>query len=281
MFKCIDIGSSDAPQLFVMNDYDVQCYSSDHLFWLFVVGLPAIFIYFAGPVLVLIYVAKNNVKFSSDETMMKYHFVFKRYAKKAIYWDLIIMLRSGFFIICLTYLDSLYSQIFLAYALFTIMLYVHSRVHPYFDERLNKLEQASLAANCALLFSGIYFMQDTTISIGYILVNIVLVVFNANYWLRQLILLFRMYKDQFEKMKEKFVERRNRRIATLNAKKAKQFALKHGKVAPNPTIPGLNEATDRPVDGPEIPSPLPLELAGSPTPYSPVPEGFETPVITP
>ena len=42
MFRCIDLGSSDLPQLYVMNDYDVICYSSDHLFWVFVVGIPAI-----------------------------------------------------------------------------------------------------------------------------------------------------------------------------------------------------------------------------------------------
>jgi hypothetical protein len=41
---------------------------------------------FAGPVLVLMYVAKNNKKFATEEIMSKYHFVFKRYAKKAVYW---------------------------------------------------------------------------------------------------------------------------------------------------------------------------------------------------
>jgi len=98
--------------------------------------------------------------FNNEETLNKYHFLFKRYKKDKIYWDLTIIVRKAALIFFLVFLTDLYSQIFFSFAVFIFCLHLHYKNEPYSVDSLNHLETLGLISNCSLLFGGLFFIED-------------------------------------------------------------------------------------------------------------------------
>jgi len=160
LFKCVNLGPLDDPQDFLQKDMEIVCGSSTHLRWAIGLGVPSLIIWLGMPIAFGLSIFFRINHFNNEETLNKYHFLFKRYKKDKIYWDLTIIVRKAALIFFLVFLTDLYSQIFFSFAVFIFCLHLHYKNEPYSVDSLNHLETLGLISNCSLLFGGLFFIED-------------------------------------------------------------------------------------------------------------------------
>ena len=160
LFQCVNLYRTDTPVHFLVSDYDLQCWTHEHLSWLYLLAIPALIVWgLAFPIFVYIILRKNITNLESIDFKKKYSFLYIGYKNKKCYWELFIMLRK-LLLICIIVFAQFYSinlEIYLSVVLVHLSYIAQKQNKPYSDERLNNLENVSLASAGLINFCGLYF----------------------------------------------------------------------------------------------------------------------------
>ncbi|CAI2370757.1 unnamed protein product [Moneuplotes crassus] len=160
VFQCIKIDDGESRMIMYI---DAQCYSGEHLKWIFIGGLPMILIWVAGmPFLLFVILYKNRNKLEK-ETIQKYFLiVYQGLKSKCFYWEIFNTFRKFIvlaFNVFLSTADPKY-KILCAIISLIIMMKVQERLKPYKNPENNRIEIIGIIAGLITLYCGIVFIPQ-------------------------------------------------------------------------------------------------------------------------
>jgi hypothetical protein len=203
MFDCMEIGPGE---YYMTSEMSIQCWRSDHMFYLLVVALPSIAIWcILVPILLVssLYRTKNGLLDISQK--VKYGFLYKGYKTDKYYWEFLTMLRKITIISLSVFLRNFSVRV---QALSTFMVIAGSYLlqkeyNPYISDPLNNLERLSIIVSAVTIYSGIFFLTKDLDNTGELLIFVVMAISNIaflGYWLYHMSIFYLLkvyYKLQF------------------------------------------------------------------------------------
>ena len=160
LFQCLNLYRKDTPVNFLILDYDLQCWTHEHMFWVSFLGVPVLIVWGLGlPIFVYYVLRKNIAHLESIDFRKKYAFLYVGYRPEKCYWELFIILRKLLLICIIVFAGfrSVNLQIYLSVVLVTLSYIAQKRNKPYSNEQLNHLEDVSLISAGLINFCGLYF----------------------------------------------------------------------------------------------------------------------------
>ena len=160
LFQCVNLYRDDTPITFLIMDYDIQCWTSEHMSMVYFIGIPGVLFWGLGLPIFTYYVLRTNIdKLETVEFKMRYSFLYVGYKQDRCFWELIIMLRK-LLMVCIIVFAGNYSvnlQLYLCVILSSLSFIAQKYNMPYSDENLNDLEVVSLISACMINYCGLYF----------------------------------------------------------------------------------------------------------------------------
>ena len=160
LFRCINLYRTDTPVNFLTSDYDLQCWTSEHMLWINLLSIPALIVWGLGlPVFVFYILRKNITNLESIDFKKKYSFLYVGYKQERCYWELFILIRK-LLLICIIVFAGFRSknlQMYLSVVLVTLSYLAQKQNQPFSNESLNNLENVSLISAGLINFCGLYF----------------------------------------------------------------------------------------------------------------------------
>ena len=161
LFECENI---DKDQYKMRTHLEYEWYSTEHIMWIIILGVPSLTVWIIGiPLVALIILLINRESLLESGPVRKVFLVLYQGLKQsAFYWEFVNTLRK----VVLVFLNAFFSMFSVYYTglmsvwFLFIMTWVQVRVDPYEDERYNKVEIRALVAGTMTLFSGILFDQE-------------------------------------------------------------------------------------------------------------------------
>ena len=174
-FHCQNLYRDDRPLYFLTTNYDLECWTGDHLLWSLVIVVPGIIFWlFLLPGFLLSLLHKNKLKLQDPSITEKYSFIYAGYRAETYYWEFIIMVRKVA-IISINVFVTPELQAYIASLVVLFSYYIQDRNLPYLNTKLNKLEILSIANSIAMTMGGIYF--SISASYGFMNVLVLIAVF--------------------------------------------------------------------------------------------------------
>jgi hypothetical protein len=162
LFSCEPRG----PDLQVLTvDRGVECYETQHLFWMTMVGIPAL-IFFCGviPLVGVQTLRRIKVKNLMEDTAMvrKYGFLYRGYEEEFYYWEGIVTLRKVLMVLISVMLKRYGPETQALAALCVIQgaLLLNVMYGPYDYAVQDRLETISLGTTFFTIVSGLYFVTS-------------------------------------------------------------------------------------------------------------------------
>jgi hypothetical protein len=175
IFACIKLGSRPE-DIFMLENVEIKCWSPEHMWLVYVLGLPMFVVYVLGiPLAVVAFLSKNvalvksaisvtraNQSIASpeltteQETFRKtYSFLFEGYSESYFWWETVILFRKcGMHIVAVLFSFNLYAQALFGLSTTFFALALHLRAFPFHDAVLNRLETMSLTVTSLTFFCG-------------------------------------------------------------------------------------------------------------------------------
>ena len=166
LFQCINLYRIDTPVNFLSTDYDLQCWTPEHTFWIFTLAAPNLLLWGPGLIIfVYLILRRNSRRLDSVDFRNKYAFLYIGYKRDKRYWELFIIFRKLVlvFIVVFAGYHSTALQIYLFLVVLTVIYWAQKRNRPYSDEKLNQLEDISLFSAGLINFCALYFQVITRV----------------------------------------------------------------------------------------------------------------------
>ena len=160
LFQCANLYRTDAPELYMNLDYDVQCWTPEHLTWVLGLAVPCLVLWgLLLPGYMFVVLRRNIQKIETEEMRKKYSFIYMGYKTKKFFWEFVVMLRK-ILLICVTVFAGFQSVNLEIYLSLLVILssYCLQKINkPYKDKTLNNLEKICLVSAGIVNFCGLYF----------------------------------------------------------------------------------------------------------------------------
>mmetsp|Transcript_2357 Transcript_2357/g.2047 ORF Transcript_2357/g.2047 Transcript_2357/m.2047 type:complete len:255 (-) Transcript_2357:82-846(-) len=135
IFECDNIYRNDTPLYHMKSDYDIQCWTGDHLLYSLVIALPMLLFWaIIFPLIILrkIYRFKDQLE-DPPQKLHKYAFFFRGYKKQYYYWEVVIFIRklAAVLVISLAGMKSINFQMYMSVYVMIISVWLHMAKKPY------------------------------------------------------------------------------------------------------------------------------------------------------
>lgn len=134
-------------------EYD--CWSSNHFFWIIVIGLPNLILWIAGlPIVAFFIIFRNRNNLDSENIKKYFLLIYQGLKRKAFYWEFVNTFRKMFLLFFSTVLSIVpvnYTAL-TSIALLAIFVKIQHVIQPYKYKRNNKLEMRAIIAGTMTLY---------------------------------------------------------------------------------------------------------------------------------
>ena len=104
VYKCTNLGDPDKEAMFLESDYEVVCWSSEHVRFILIVALPSFLIWcFLLPIKAIHYLHANKDEIHKPEYMNAYAFLIRGYHKDALETEFVNFYRKLILILLAIY----------------------------------------------------------------------------------------------------------------------------------------------------------------------------------
>ena len=175
IFRCVDIDKGVSR---VRIDTDMVCYSAEHLKWCALLGAPILVIWVITlPVIALVLMYKNVRKAEENKVKQYFLILYQGIKIKHFYWEFINSLRKV--VILTTFLLPGTYGIMTSMLILVIIWRFQNYLHPYKEEKNNKLEMfginvAIITLICGYILSQHYEKNTTVLDLALLIIMLVL-----------------------------------------------------------------------------------------------------------
>ena len=182
-------------------DTNMECYSSDHIYWWFLLGVPilAFWVIFL-PLLALYLLFKNIHKGDRNKINMYFLILYQGLKKDIFYWEFVNTLRKVLILVSFAALATflpLY-KIMISVVILIITARVQIRLNPYKNSNHSEIEMLAIVSGTMTIFSGLIFTTLNNVVILDLLILVWIFVINIlfilDWWLLFFISLSERYK---------------------------------------------------------------------------------------
>jgi hypothetical protein len=189
IFKWIQI---DHDKYVVDVDTEMDCFSHEHIKWIFILGLPSFLMYaIVLPVLAFFFLKKTIHSHSSIFLVLH-----QGLKSKWFYWEFVNIIRKTFIVVVFFLEPQRWMLASFMFLIFTTRIQL--RFKPFKDDRMNHLELSGVYAVAITLFAGMVFEEEEEESVD--ILNfwslMTLIIFNALFFYNWIVLLLECYKDK-------------------------------------------------------------------------------------
>ena len=193
LFECQNIYRTDSPQYHLVQDYNVECWTSSHLLWVVTTGVITISLWgLIMPLIIFINVKRKKQRILRFEGTgaLKYSFIVFGYREEVYYWEFVILIRKYLVLIIITSVAgfSKGSQFILIMFVILVASLLHNKYQPYESPKLNQLETVSLFSIQIFVVACLYFSSIDKITALDVPVIIICLVGNLVFLFKWLLL---------------------------------------------------------------------------------------------
>ncbi|CAG9321992.1 unnamed protein product [Blepharisma stoltei] len=187
-FSSFDCTELDDNKYWLVNELNLRCWDSQHIFYITAISLPAILVWGIGiPTAFLFLLIKNRSQLGNINMRIKYGFLFNGYRQESYYWEFVIIYRKIGIICCSVFLATVSVNIQALTVIFLLLacLYFHCKIKPYNGDDLNRLEAISISASAVTIYCGMYYLTGSLDQITELLFFIIIISANLYfvlYW---------------------------------------------------------------------------------------------------
>ncbi|CAG9321985.1 unnamed protein product [Blepharisma stoltei] len=163
-FSSFDCTELDYGKDWLVDDLNLRCWDSQHVFYITAISFPAILLWGIGiPTTCLFLIMKNKDRLNDINIRIKYGFLFNGYKSRSYYWEFVIIYRKIIIICCTVFLATVSVNIQALTTLFVLVacLYFHCKIKPYNGDDLNRLEAISISASAITIYCGMYYLTKS------------------------------------------------------------------------------------------------------------------------
>ena len=143
---------------------DYKWYSSDHLKWIGIVGIPSIIIWvIATPVFAFVILFKNRDKLEDEDIKKYYLILYQGLTDKVFYWEFVNTIRKVIIIGVNTVLSvlSIIYRLMLCIIILVAIERLQVKLKPYKLEENNRIEIKAIVGGTTILFWGLLFEEGS------------------------------------------------------------------------------------------------------------------------
>ncbi|CAG9325839.1 unnamed protein product [Blepharisma stoltei] len=160
IFSCREINSGE---YWLNIDLDIQCWDFDHIFYSYLIILPAILIWgVIIPGLWLIKLIRYKDRLQDTRVKLRYGFICSGYSKEFFYWEFVILYCKITLISFSVFLSniSISVQALAVTILLIFFIFLQIKNKPFTDKVLNDMELFSKATLLITICAGLFFLAD-------------------------------------------------------------------------------------------------------------------------
>eukprot|EP00753_Platysulcus_tardus_P017046 PLAT6226.1.p1 GENE.PLAT6226.1~~PLAT6226.1.p1 ORF type:complete len:931 (-),score=483.24 PLAT6226.1:141-2882(-) len=141
-FDCVDVAGTS----YLRSDMSVQCYTGAHATALPVAAVLCVLYAVGIPCAGLFVLYRFRAQLRDDSVVKRFGFMYGGYVLSdwRRYWEAIVMLRKVAIVAIAVFIPTPFLQLFAATVVMMLSLLLHTLVHPYEEELLNKLDTLSI-----------------------------------------------------------------------------------------------------------------------------------------
>ena len=107
-FRCLNLGTADAPEKFMDQDLNVPCWGTIHKRWVLIITLPSLIFWgIFVPVFALVKLMRNRDKLRTYKLKSRYGWLYEGLNEKNCYWEFFITYRKIVLILLSVFLVDL------------------------------------------------------------------------------------------------------------------------------------------------------------------------------
>ena len=196
-FRCVKI---DEGVKIARMDSDIECYSSTHLKWWFLVSLPILLIWVITlPIVSLVIIYKNLGEDEDNKARQYFLILYQGLRPERFYWEFINTLRKV--LILSTFLLDTNLQIAISSSILMVTIRAQVTLRPYKREENNKAEIIAVFTGFSTITGSLIFMEDDGNDILNLVVYIMILFLNFYFIMTWFYLLIKIYEDKYSAAK--------------------------------------------------------------------------------
>ena len=203
LLMCVEVEGS----YYLRKDVQLQCDTAAHNSMVAFVAAPGILLYvFLWPYSVYVVLKNRKHKMhmsglAGHDTRAAYGFLYRGFAAKRYYWEIVIMIRKTAMVMVATFglRATVQTQGMLALLVMAVAMTAHLKLQPYDEPMLDRLEFFGLGAATVTLYFGMFFFTEDVVFApwwGYAVTFIIIAV-NAVFSLVFVVSLFVALRDEY------------------------------------------------------------------------------------
>jgi len=192
VFNCVEI---EKGMKVTQIDTDIECYSTTHLKWWFLIALPILIIWVsASPIIALALIFKyKGIKNEKEKRIFEYFLILQQGLKPdKFYWEFVNTLRKIFILVSLLFHKSIIVTVSLLILIGSARLELYLK--PYKKSANSKLEFLAIMAGVATIISGVIFSEKNQVQFLNKIILAIMIVINLKFILEWLYLLLKIYE---------------------------------------------------------------------------------------
>ncbi|CAI2365113.1 unnamed protein product [Moneuplotes crassus] len=162
IFQCVKVDANDYRMIMNMDNH---CYSSDHIKWILIIGIPLMATWvITFPVCINIILYKHRANLHEHFVYKYFLIVYQGLKPSSFYWEGVNSLRKTMVVALSVFLstyDPHYKVLFSIVWLFAI-LKIQQAMKPYKNNENNKIDELAIVAGIITIYYGIVFIQEQT-----------------------------------------------------------------------------------------------------------------------
>ena len=145
-------------------DPDLDCYSTEHLKWSLLIGLPMIVVWvFGSPILAIVILFRNRNRLNDSEFQKYFIVLYQGLKDENFYWEIVNTIRKVLIVTINVFLSRypLFYKGALAVVLMIFLARVQIQLQPFKLKVNNECELLSFSASIVTLLAGLMYVSDT------------------------------------------------------------------------------------------------------------------------
>ena len=155
---------------------DIVWYSSEHIFWMLILGLPMISIWIFGSIVFALLILIRNRNNLEDVNIKRYFLIlYQGLRPKTFYWEFVNTIRKVMIVVInviLANYNGMY-RVILSVIVLLIIFRFQIYLKPYKDQINNEIEMKAILVGSFTIYCGIIFISEAS---NFTLMNMILLV---------------------------------------------------------------------------------------------------------
>jgi len=160
-FSCRELGDGEHH---LIPDLSVDCWSEEHMNWIFAVALPGTIVWVLGaPALAIVALIRNRGELDNMSFRAEFGFLYSGYKSKLFFWEAFTLLRKICVACLVVFLGVAVErslQALICFAILSVSYCLQQKYNPYMERPLNNLETNSIIVATMTIYCGLYFVSE-------------------------------------------------------------------------------------------------------------------------